>query len=364
MYLVKGLRSEYHSIIDTWDVHNLSMDAVKRDFRQKGMRIESRAQLHTADPPTPMAFAASNDDATTEVLKRQVSDLQDQLKYLQGATSTRRASHDRGTWKTFRGVCYGCGKKGYCRSEGMDNNTGGNYAHVDSSVAFPAVMDVTATPPRPFPEARRVFVRDGETWMWLADSGASHHMTSVRRYFCEYRALTNRLWVNGVRAHAVGVGSVRIIVKADHHDGEQIPAMLKNVPHVPELSRRASWSYHRLFSLTQARRQGHCVVLADPVDHLRLPAGHGGGDMVVHLNRGHLLVWLPAWVASSSPTALVATAPLENGCGIPDSVTLASRNWMGSWPLRWRVWRFLGRRSWASVKRVMSVSRPSAVMSR
>jgi hypothetical protein len=55
--------------------------------------------------------------------------------------------------------------------------------------------------------------RDGETWMWLADSGASHHMTSVRRNFCEYPAPPDRLWVKGISARAVGVGSVRIIVK-------------------------------------------------------------------------------------------------------------------------------------------------------
>jgi hypothetical protein len=54
---------------------------------------------------------------------------------------------------------------------------------------------------------------------------------------------------------------------------------------------------HRLFSLTQARRQlCHCVVLADPVDHLRLHADRGGG-VVVPLERAHLLVWLPARVA-------------------------------------------------------------------
>jgi predicted transcriptional regulator len=47
MCLVKGLRQEYHSITDTWDVHNLSMDAVKRDLRQKGMRIESRGRTQT-----------------------------------------------------------------------------------------------------------------------------------------------------------------------------------------------------------------------------------------------------------------------------------------------------------------------------
>jgi hypothetical protein len=37
MHLEKGMCSEYHSITNTWDVHNLSMDAVKRDLRQKGM---------------------------------------------------------------------------------------------------------------------------------------------------------------------------------------------------------------------------------------------------------------------------------------------------------------------------------------
>jgi hypothetical protein len=75
--LVKGLRSEYHSITDTWDVHNLNMDTVERDIRQKGMRIDSRAQSHTTEPPTPTAFAASHNDATTELLKRQASKLQD-----------------------------------------------------------------------------------------------------------------------------------------------------------------------------------------------------------------------------------------------------------------------------------------------
>jgi hypothetical protein len=66
-------------------------------------------------------------------------------------------------------------------------------------------MDVTATPARPFSE-EHTFERDGETWMWLADSGANHHMTSVRRDFCEYRTLTDRMWVKGI--HLVYVGLV------------------------------------------------------------------------------------------------------------------------------------------------------------
>jgi hypothetical protein len=128
MYLIKGMRSEYHPITNTWDVHNISMDTVKRDLRQKDMRIESRAQSHTTEPPTPTAFAASHDDATTDLFKGQVSELQDQLKSFQGAATTRRASHGRGAARVIHGICYGCGKKGHRRSECPDNNTGGNSA--------------------------------------------------------------------------------------------------------------------------------------------------------------------------------------------------------------------------------------------
>jgi hypothetical protein len=52
------------------------------------------------------------------------------------------------------------------------------------------------------------------------------------------------------------------------------------------------------------------VVLADPVDQSLRHAGHCGG-VVVPLERAHLLVWLPARVASSNPTASVANAPLH-----------------------------------------------------
>jgi hypothetical protein len=65
------------------------------------MRIESRAQSHTTEPPSPTAFAASHDEATTDVLKRQVSELQDQLKSLQGAATTRRTSYGGGAARVF-----------------------------------------------------------------------------------------------------------------------------------------------------------------------------------------------------------------------------------------------------------------------
>jgi hypothetical protein len=72
IYLMKGLRNEYDYITDTWNVLSLNMDAVKRDLRQKGMRIGIRAQLRV-EPQTPTAFAASHDDASTDTLNMHVS---------------------------------------------------------------------------------------------------------------------------------------------------------------------------------------------------------------------------------------------------------------------------------------------------
>jgi hypothetical protein len=51
-----------------------------------------------------------------------------------------------------------------------------------------------------------MFERDGETWMWLADSGANHHMASVCRDFSEYQALKERILVKGISTRVVGVG--------------------------------------------------------------------------------------------------------------------------------------------------------------
>jgi hypothetical protein len=95
-------------------------------------------------------------------------------------------------------------------------------------------------------------MNEGETWVWLADGGASHHMINKRDDFVNYRALSDRLWVKGYNSFDVGVGTIRINVTVAN--GTKIPSTLRHVLQVPELSRRASWTYHRLFSLTQARQ--------------------------------------------------------------------------------------------------------------
>jgi hypothetical protein len=166
-------------------------------------------------------------------------------------------------------------------------------------------MNITVTPATSFFEA--VNMRDGGSWMWLTDSGTTHHITSKCDDFFKYRALSDRLWVKGFSAFVVETGCARIIMQTA--DGAKIPAVLRNVLHIRELSRRATKSFHRLFNLLQARQHGHCVVLDNPWDYFRHHTTNGG-DVQIPMQLAYRLLWLLARIAiPSSATALAATMP-------------------------------------------------------
>jgi hypothetical protein len=129
MYLVKGMRKEYHSITDTWGVHNLSIDAVKRDLRQKGMHVESRGRTQMETPPL-AAFLAFSGDTSAESLKRKVRDLHEKLKYMHGLGSSLGVAVGAGGVRPFRGICFSCGKKGHRRSECHERRASGNSASI------------------------------------------------------------------------------------------------------------------------------------------------------------------------------------------------------------------------------------------
>jgi hypothetical protein len=149
-------------------------------------------------------------------------------------------------------------------------------------------------------------MNEGGIWMWLANSGANHHMTSKRDDVVNYRVLSYRLWVKGINTFTVGVGTIRSTMTVSN--GTKIPATLRHLLHVPEMSRRVSWTYHRLLSLTLARQQGQNVLLADPIDHLQLHAAHSGG-VKIPLEPAHGLIRLPMTVALlARATASAATA--------------------------------------------------------
>jgi hypothetical protein len=89
-------------------------------------------------------------------------------------------------------------------------------------------MNITVTPATSFFEA--VNMRDGGTWMWLTDSGTTHHIPRKCDEFFKYRALPDRLWVMGFSVFVVETGCTRIIMQTV--DGAKIPAVLRNVLHV------------------------------------------------------------------------------------------------------------------------------------
>jgi hypothetical protein len=126
--------------------------------------------------------------------------------------------------------------------------------------------------------------------------------------------------VKGIIAFAVVTGSVCIIMQAA--DGAMIPAVLHNID-VPELSRCATWSSHRLFSFTQAQQYGYCLVLESPVDYLRLHAAHGGGVRIL-VQRAYRVVRLPARITIPSFALQLKRQQchLARGCGTLASVTL------------------------------------------
>jgi hypothetical protein len=150
------------------------------------------------------------------------------------------------------------------------------------------------------------YMHDVEPGLWLVDSGASHHMTSVLRDFQAYRPISP-VWVKGISAYAKGVGGVRVTLHSK--DGDAVPITLHDVFYVPDLSARALYNHQRLLNVSQARQRGHRTFVEDPCDVLCAHAQHGGG-VSIPLHRAHGLVWLPTSVVpsvSASP-AMVRTS--------------------------------------------------------
>jgi hypothetical protein len=137
------------------------MDAVKRNLRQKGMRIESRGRTQTETPP-PAAFPAFSGDTSAESLKRKVHDLQKQLKSMHGPGDSRGMAVGAGGVRPFRGICFSCGKKGHRRSECHERRASGNSASLESPVAFSAGVDIITSPARSFSEARAMVMNEEE----------------------------------------------------------------------------------------------------------------------------------------------------------------------------------------------------------
>ena len=308
MHLVKGLKDDYASITDTWDVTRVTLDRVRKDLLQKGKRVESRKGSKGSDAA---AFNAQSQQVLG--LEKQVQDLQAQLARLQhgggsgGGAVSRRTPGGGQPSGVFRGRCYHCGEVGHRRPDcpaRKRKGPVGNAANADGAVAFPACVKSNEV------EAYGANVRCGFGAAlqdcWLSDTGASDHMTAVKEDFSTYQELNPQVWVKGICASAVGIGSV-VLNQLKTTTGDVVSAVLHDVLHVPELSNRAGGSYHRLFSLTKACARGHRLVLEDPVDYLELSSTAGCG-LRIPLTRALGLIWLPAQVDNGESRVPVAAA--------------------------------------------------------
>ncbi|CAN0512041.1 unnamed protein product, partial [Discosporangium mesarthrocarpum] len=89
---------------------------------------------------------------------------------------------------------------------------------------------------------------------WIADSGATWHMTNKISGMIDFIGTTSDTYVesaNGDKCMVKGKGKLEVVFNDD--SGSDIPATLHNVAYVPDLK-------HNLFSLLAAAERGHTYV--------------------------------------------------------------------------------------------------------
>lgn len=205
------------------------------------------------------AFQANAGDDLQSVATA-IQDLRQQIAALQSSRTSGGSGSSKGP-RLFRGTCYACHKPGHRRNECPTLKSKGavatpavardskSHAGDMDMVDFPACAQDESVPSvyssgLQLPDLIRGIV---ETWMWLVDSGANYHMTSVEEDLVSYTRLERRR-VKGVCAWAVGQGDVRAMMISDDRR-EEFPVVLHDVLHVPELAARAGTSHHRLLSV-------------------------------------------------------------------------------------------------------------------
>jgi hypothetical protein len=117
---------------------------------------------------------------------------------------------------------------------------------------------------------------------WLADSGATHHMTEQRSFFTTYREIPPGTWkvngIGGVVLSALGIGTVEVTALVD---GKPVFGELNEVLHVPGIG-------PSLFSIGCATAAGMDVYFSDTkvalsVNQNTVIVGHRIGEALYHL---------------------------------------------------------------------------------
>lgn len=133
-------------------------------------------------------------------------------------------------------TCHVCGQKGHWKSD--CKNRDGEKGEKSNAVAFSAIGDV---------------ISDEYKNVWIADSGATKHITSRREWFAEYHDEDNGRYVeiaNDEKLYVKGFGTIEIEAWID---GTWHQRRLENVLHVPKAKMN-------LFAFGQLTEKGLNVV--------------------------------------------------------------------------------------------------------
>ncbi|EGD80334.1 hypothetical protein PTSG_13070 [Salpingoeca rosetta] len=231
----------------------------------------------------------------------------------QGRNNGNSNGNSNGKGRRFRGNCHYCGKYGHraaeCRKKQRDNGATGFTAQAQHQHGQDAATFVAATATTP------TQLHDPLTW--LADTGASHHLTFVKDAFVE---LTPHLQQHhprhitafgGTRVPVRGVGSV--LLHARTTSGATMQIVLQECLYVPE-GQANLIALGRLTRDSSGRPTGHSQ--RDGADGHYVRFSHGAE--VKLKERSSLRCWPIVAVGPSTAHGLTADA-----CKQPQQPTAA-----------------------------------------
>lgn len=222
--VLHSLPSSFRNLISAWDslpeqeqtMENLLPRLMKEELLNKGM-----AGLHL-------------DDAEGNALYSKG-------KSRQNNSNNDPKKHINKNQNKFKGKCHGCGKYGHKRTECYANGKTRNDSQNNVAVSSKESHAFTAT---------ECLISTKWNDIWLADSGASYHMTARKEWFATFELLTKgKITIrfgNGDLVSAQGIGTINTKSTVN---GSLETHTLHDVLYIPEITRN-------LFSIGAATGRG------------------------------------------------------------------------------------------------------------
>lgn len=224
--VLHSLPSSFRNLISAWDsvpegeqtMKNLLPRLMKEELLNKGL---TDLNLDDADTGNALYNKAKNKGRQNN--------------------SKKHSNKDQIYQKKFKGKCHGCGKYGHKRAECNSDKKTRNDSQTNTAVLSNESHAFTAT---------GCLTTINWNNVWIADSGASHHMTPRKEWFVEFKPLAKGkvmvMLENGDLVSAQGIGKIKTKSVVE---GQLETHTLFNSLYVPELTRN-------LFSIGAATERG------------------------------------------------------------------------------------------------------------